>query len=227
MQHMIFTKFNMPGFKGDPHIDPDWLDFRIMLLKRWLLPSLKQQTCQDFKWFMHCWHETPFNQTTELLEIEDSYDNLTILWLHNKNWHQEWLEKIRDRVEPGMLITSRIDSDDAVHKEYVRAIRGCDFKPGYFLCAETGIMHNVQTGECYQRNYRRSPFMTYQENSYHDAPRDINTVHCRQHCHAEPVMGWTSQFPLWLQNIHGGNQGNKWLPQGAEFDISEIEKDFV
>jgi len=229
MQHFIFTKFNMPGFKGNPHIDQDWLDFRIMLFKRWILPSMKQQTCQDFQWFVHCWHETPLNQVTELMELEESYDNLTILWLHKTEWYHEWLGKIRDRVEPGMLLTSRIDSDDAVHKEFVEKVQFVcgKYEPGYFFCFYKGIMHNIQSGKCYLREYFRNPFLSYLETSYSDAPRDIVTVHNRQHCHAEPVEN-VFTLPYWLQNVHGGNQGNQYDPKNKEeFDFSEIEKDFV
>jgi len=229
MQHFIFTKFNMPGFKGNPHMDPEWIEGRIELFKKWLLPSMKQQTCQDFRWFMHVWGRTPDKQAEKLFALQEEYDKLELLWICNReDWHVEWLRDIRNRVEPGDLWTSRIDSDDAVHKAFVEMVQGSGVYAGNYLCFGNGIMHNTQTGKCFQRNYYRNPFLSYHETSYRDAPKDIVTVHNRQHCHAEPISSSSLETPMWLQNVHGGNRGNKFSPGKNEiFNFSEISKDFI
>jgi len=230
-QHFIFTKFNMPGFPGDPHIDPEWLEGRIDLFKKWLLPSMKQQTCQDFKWIMHCSAKTPLDMIYELSAIENEYDNLELIYINDENWYPEWLAKIRDRVEPGDLLTIRIDSDDAVLDEFVEITQKGKTTPlekGHFLSYQFGVMHNTQTGKYYARQYPKNPFMTYYETSFSDAPRDIVTVHNRQHCHAEPLNAFCRDLLMWVQNVHGGNQGNRYNPpNGKEYDFADISKDYI
>jgi len=145
-QHFVFTKFNMPHPSG-LYLDPEWLEGRVELFKKYLLPSMKQQTCQDFKWIMHCCADSIGEAMDGLYEAEEEYENLEIIWLEKTRWHPEWLENIRDRVEPGLLLTSRIDSDDAVHKDFVKIIQTNPYlEPGFFYCPTHGYISRRPPG---------------------------------------------------------------------------------
>ena len=57
-KHFILTRFNLPifqpkvGEKKVSHLDEEYLNYRFDLFERFCLPSVKGQTCQDFRWFV-------------------------------------------------------------------------------------------------------------------------------------------------------------------------------
>lgn len=56
--HFVITRFNLPiSFKEDTNqvyssIDDSYLEKRFILFEKFCLPSIKQQTCQNFKWLV-------------------------------------------------------------------------------------------------------------------------------------------------------------------------------
>jgi hypothetical protein len=81
-EHFIVTRFNLPLFKAKVdgkvvgNLDETWLAGRFDLFERYCLPSVKGQTCQDFRWIVLFDAATPehFKKRIETLKAE--YDRL-------------------------------------------------------------------------------------------------------------------------------------------------------
>ena len=119
--HYIFTRFNLlddfDGLKtiyNNPDVpDPDeWMEHRMELFRKFTLPSMQQQTCQDFKWLLSFAPETPPRYIEEVIR----YENAIIICQYPRTW-------LRRHFTEGWLITSRIDNDDYYMPEFVETIQ--------------------------------------------------------------------------------------------------------
>lgn len=63
IQHFILTRFNLLIFnknkEGKKVRTIKWLEHRFMLFEKYCLPSVKNQTCQDFQWIVLFDSSTP------------------------------------------------------------------------------------------------------------------------------------------------------------------------
>ena len=140
--HFVVTRYNLSlytdkSIRDKIGCDPDeWMARRLGLFTRFTVPSLKHQTCQDFKWLVFIDRNTP---APLIHQIEDvAPDNMHILPF--RGGQNQMLQKEIQTAE-SIVITSRIDNDDAWHKDYVATIqkhycrptRLIDFYQSYWL----------------------------------------------------------------------------------------------
>lgn len=81
-KHFILTRFNLPifqpkvGEKKVSHLDEEYLNYRFDLFERFCLPSVKGQTCQDFRWFVLFDAATPAVFRKRIGSLQEEYDRL-------------------------------------------------------------------------------------------------------------------------------------------------------
>lgn len=92
-EHYIITRFNLPVFlpKVDGHLassacDESYLDYRFMLFETYCIPSIKNQTCQDFKWLILMDYNTPDKFKKRLQQLHEEYKNLIPFYLDIKQY---------------------------------------------------------------------------------------------------------------------------------------------
>lgn len=172
-EHYILTRFNLPIFqpKLDGHkttsCDMGYLSYRFDLFERYCMPSIVQQSCQNFKWLVLFDVNTPGPFKERAAQWHDSYPNLIPCYLDMENYKDipnEYLELCKDyesKVEnrygdkrydladfekerplrlitplfikdiikrcsdktPDFYVTTRIDNDDAFHRDMVKLIQ--------------------------------------------------------------------------------------------------------
>lgn len=203
--HVIFTRFNLSivlgGQKSTKIHDTDWLTFRFDLFRRFCYPSIAQQECQDFLWFVLFDAETP-EWAFELMAKE--FPRATVIKTEDfsSEARTRWID---EHCPPStMLITSRLDSDDCLHREYTervrKAIKGIDRGVLNFLYGFT-----MRGGRFYKIAYKCNAFTSYYE------PRsECKTIFAEQHQNLEKLDKVHNIIapPMWLQVIHGTNVGN-------------------
>ena len=167
---------------------------RLEVFREYTLPSLKAQTCQDFRWLIRFDPDTP--------KIPDfDYDNIVISFERgagiflNKHVKSKW------------LITSRIDNDDYYEPTFVEEIQRC-FNEKTLLIDVDGRQLDAKTGKFYQfpKYSMNSPFLSLIERK-----KDrYRTVKCYNH------GDMRNHFPcrkickkLVVQVIHGTNLMNR------------------
>lgn len=171
-EHYIVTRFNLPIFQAkvggasSKSCDKNYLRYRFELFERYCMPSIMNQTCQNFKWFVLFDTNTPhefkdrvwylhanysnlipcFLNLDDYASISQEYENLSLEYdtIVNKYYPSRSLdldverEKVLRKVTPRFImdsiqtysrekpdyyITTRIDNDDAFHKDFVKTVQ--------------------------------------------------------------------------------------------------------
>ena len=92
------------------NLNEDWLKIRLEIFKKYTVPSILNQTNQDFEWIVYCHPDSPQWLIEELMLI----DKVQVSF-------EYWYHKTLD-LDTDILITSRVDSDDLLHKDYMKHI---------------------------------------------------------------------------------------------------------
>ena len=184
----------------------DWMRQRMQLFITFTLPSIAAQTCKNFVWMVLVDEKTP-PEYIELLRLIP-LANLKLVYTDCKSLDNHAVAQvIVDNTPSGEydLITTEIDSDDAIHAAMVGVIqRNYQHKDQMrHLIFCPGLIYNLATGELYPLEY---------------------LFHCptviEPRCTARSVYYWhNSQIPVpekevftgqphWLQVIHDFNVAN-------------------
>ena len=126
MKHILLTRFNtlVPSWNTRRHLNHDWLDARFMLFEEVCLPSVAGQTNHNFDWFIFFDSNTPEQYRLKINTLLKKY-----------KFHPIFVDEfnvdsiktlIAERfLEAGddMLLTSRLDSDDALATHYIETLQ--------------------------------------------------------------------------------------------------------
>lgn len=169
-EHYIITRFNLPVFAlkvnkavKSSALSDEYLNHRFYIFENYCYSSIKNQTCQDFKWLVLFDINTPnkFKAWADRLHKEynnfipcyldiDDYKELPIDYVNIYKKNEDELYKtdkghveleemklhhiitpafIRDQIHklsnniPDYYITTRIDNDDAFHKDMIKTVQ--------------------------------------------------------------------------------------------------------
>lgn len=119
-RHYLTTRFNagIYGPRSSLRIAPQqWMEHRWKLFATITLPSVMEQTCQDFTWLILFDKKTPDSYIHEMESFR--YPNLKLIYPTSTKpvWQQAFAPGEYD------LITSRIDNDDAFHRQTIETIQ--------------------------------------------------------------------------------------------------------
>jgi hypothetical protein len=169
-QHYIITRFNLPVFAKKvnkavtaPASSDEYLSKRFPIFENYCFPSIKNQTCQDFKWLVLFDSHTPDKFKDWANRLHEEYDNFVPCYLDVHQYEQlpedylalfkadeenlykadvghveldemilhhvitpafirEQIRQFSDEI-PDYYITTRIDNDDAFHKDMVKTVQ--------------------------------------------------------------------------------------------------------
>lgn len=102
-EHYIITRFNLPVFK--PKVDgaevpsacdENYLNYRFGLFERYCLPSIKNQSCQNFKWLILMDARTPDKFKKRLETLHNEYDNLRPFYLNLDDYKRPYPQEYID-----------------------------------------------------------------------------------------------------------------------------------
>ena len=127
-QHYIITRFNLPIFKGElrdgasiNNLDSKYLRDRFNIFQRFTYPSIKNQTCQDFKWLVLMDENTPMEFKQILSNLHWEYDNLIPCYFsldaYRNKVTQDYIDKYNDyAVMAGLALFDNIEYSDFVQR---------------------------------------------------------------------------------------------------------------
>ena len=216
VQHFLITRFNLKlkewqtTKQGESVLSETWLTNRFELFKTYCLPSVKQQTNQNFKWLVCFDSETPDVFKAAINQMAASYSNFQPLYIDG---FTDALEAITKTITSYLsasdthIITTRLDNDDAVHKQFIETIQKSfkaqdpyiiDFKNGLqFIPGQKQDVVRVMT-------MAFNPFLSFVESRI-----NFQTILSRPH------LDWSDTphisidtTPLWMQIIHDENITN-------------------
>ncbi|PRB06844.1 hypothetical protein CQ046_01755 [Chryseobacterium sp. MYb7] len=139
--HVIMTRFNVPtkgwdetrsGFKP---LTEEWLDDRFKLFRKYVLPSYKDQTNQNYIWLTFFDVKTSEKFRNIIKEIEAEYPVFKAVFVEDFDVMKTKAVEIIPQFfnsDTKFVITSELDNDDMLHKDYVKTVQE-HFKPVHDL----------------------------------------------------------------------------------------------
>jgi hypothetical protein len=225
MRHILLTRYNIRtqfAANVDP-LDPDWLDHRSKLFRRFCLPSIERQTEQDFDWFIFFHPETPPQHYLYLEGVA------SIILAERKG---AALRLVRESLSEGPLLSTRIDTDDAVAPHFMAAVReradNCGDRQATLINFPNGAVLNLEFGVIRRRLWPKGPFLSLLD--FNSDPQTVRIVIDFNHetiFDDLPHQAIVTEAPVWLRVLHERNSYQDWsYARGAEIDSSEARAIF-
>lgn len=190
-----------------------WLRERLDLLERFCLPSLVAQTSRNFVWALFCDEVTDRDVLDRLREHSVVLPNLRLAMTAENLQPRAALDELID-ADAEVLITTRLDSDDALSDEYLESVQAyaepfhssslddllVNFPHGYRL--------DSRSGELYAEWMPFSPFHSLLERPQ---TSPVKTVMHGGHgrLHYQHMTQQDESLARWMIVVHGGNLINK------------------
>ncbi|NQX29475.1 hypothetical protein HQQ81_19180 [Microbacteriaceae bacterium VKM Ac-2854] len=203
--HVILTRFSV-RFEGSAPHDDAWLAYRWAFFCDALAASAQRQTVREFEWLVFFDIDTP----AWLREQIDSVGAGLFTPRYVSTWSSAVVqESVAELAGAPYLITTRIDSDDAIATRFVEDIQAqFDAQASLYVNLLCGVQIE-RTGELYRYDEPSGAFISYIEKRIEgELPRTVffNSGHGYSRLFADilNVVG----PPRWMQIIHGSNVAN-------------------
>lgn len=199
MKHLILTRLAI----GSPK--EDWLKYRIRLFEKYCAPSLANQTCKDFTWLLAVRPDTPAWFIKRAMKVSPA---ARLVFIESKSMKVAWADNLPHELLDPVLLTTRIDSDDAFHKDFVKEVQHAarQQKHSCALDAPLGYSLDQNVFECFLYQSHLNHFITLLEYG------TSRTVFCTMHSslgNEFPVVQFCKDKPLWLEGVNGKNISNR------------------
>lgn len=218
MKHFLITRFNLKNSYwnkiGEEYtvLTEDWLNHRFFLFENYCLPSVINQTNKNFIWLVAFDIDTPEAFKKRIKSSFRNHTNFYPLFIDGFNNLQPSIEENIKRLtakQDKYIVTTRLDNDDILHKDFIRTIQHLfvatpntviDLRRGFQLA----IKDNNNEVRAYNRAY--NPFISLVESL-----TDFETVISKEHRkwkNSTATVVNTKDY-LWIQLVHDKNQSNK------------------
>ncbi|HET8862114.1 MAG TPA: glycosyltransferase [Solirubrobacterales bacterium] len=207
--HVVQTRFSLRASWGFQEFPSDWLRERLALLDDYCLPSIAGQTSDDFIWHVYCDRETDRSILDELERRAEEVPQMRIA-ITGPGCDQPPAHVLK-ATEAGdrAVITTRLDSDDAIARGYVEAIQ--THAEEFIGSERQTLLLNFPRGFQLDRDSGRLLFDWMPRSSFHSLFERVSTTlttvlagnHSRFH-EVHPTEHDDS-IPAWLMVIHEGN----------------------
>ena len=236
-QHFLLTPFNaLPSWLAS-FPDKTWHKHRFKTFDKYCYPSVREQSNQNFKWIVIFSDNTP-KVNKEKIEKYEEYENFIPIYIpedkHPDEVPHEVIQKYL-RNNTSYIITTRIETDDALCRDYVEMVQQYFDKQEFeFINFSNGYVWNMNTYEIYLDKQPSNPFISLIEeidnkknidrfpvpyDKYHKYPvirnrRFVTVWNGISHPEFKKIGPYKDieAKPSWLQGIHGENLVNK--PRG-------------
>lgn len=128
-QHYIITRFNLPVFNGGlrdgviiDNLDLKYLRSRFEIFQKYTYPSIKNQTCQNFRWLVLMDENTPNEFKQILSNFHREYDNLIPCYFSLDEYRNKVTQEYIDKYNDYAAKLARAPYDSIEYSEYVQRV---------------------------------------------------------------------------------------------------------
>ena len=226
-KHLLITRINV-FYKTKMAVrgfDPDtWLLERVEIFKKFCLPSILNQSNKNFYWFFYIDSETSQEVISDLAITFEPFPFIKLIAHHYESFNiTKYLQgDIQQYLGSDFqyLISSRVDTDDMLHKDYIDIVQK-EFKNQEYqaLNFNKGLVYHVPTGVSSLMEHRYNAFMSLIEK------RSVNgfkTVFHKQHTEYRNDIRKLEikiKQSMWCVTIHGLNDSTGFY--GKVFKLRE------
>lgn len=203
--HLVITRFNV-RVTVTPASE-SWLRHRLTYFERVCCPSIRSQTNINFRWIVLFDSDsaTWFQHEVRRLSSEAEFEPV---WVEGPFSPSLVASITAERSKKEWLITSRVDNDDAIARDYVDLVQHQFERQEFeFINFQSGLQL-TDSGELLHRLDPSNAFISLIERRTSAPPRGVYlSSHDEVERHGK--MKQVSSHPMWLQMIHDRNGRNE------------------
>lgn len=216
LQYFILTRFNILLWRQDKEGKKvrtnKWLEHRFSLFEKYCLPSIKNQTCQNFEWIVLFDSMTPEKFKVRIVDYQKICPQLTPVFVEPENgkyFAEIFRKEIVKRLEAKRVISTYLDNDDALDIDFVkdlqrRSLSVCD---GTFFYYDEGYQYYTEYKYMMQIHYPRNHFVSVVEKG--DAATVKGIFGHGRHYYIDKIKGAKIEHiktkPMWCEVVHEKN----------------------
>jgi Putative rhamnosyl transferase len=249
--HFLITQFNLRNFPKSSNTAQDqWLNWtrnRIALFKEYCLPSILNQTNKNFCWLIYFDLYTPSEFMPLIKELEQ-YGFINVCYCDgSEDFFKNYFQEVKKRIKPGnqWVMTTRLDNDDALHRNAIEIIQQNFIEKDKFLISlASGYVLDVERNVLAHYFYPMSPFISLIEaisnepvgifaKSHSQWPSlrlfVLKEIYIEFFSRSKRQSRFILKDPLWIQIFHGKNVSNSFyrgLPVLTSKHLFEFGIDF-
>ena len=220
MKHFLVTRFNLKtedwkfAVDGSEVLTDEWLKNRWQLFETFCLPSVINQSNNNFIWTVFFDTQTDEYYKKKINELSLTFSNFKPIYIDSMNLFQSKLKEfIHDNCDDNdkQIITTRLDNDDIIHESFISRIQSLASKAKDNTVIDLRKGYQMQLKKTYllkEISLAFNPFISVVENS-----NNFETIITKQHLEWKKNTTIISddQSFLWVQIIHSKNKLNTIL----------------
>lgn len=219
IQHFFLTRFNIllwnKAKDGQKVRTTKWLEHRFSLFEKYCLPSLKNQTCQDFEWIVLFDSMTPDSYKEKIAAYQKECTQLIPIFVEPENgWRfaEIFREEIVKRLKAKRALSTYLDNDDALNVRFVEDIqrRASVVSDGTFINYDDGYQYYADDKFMMRVRYPSNHFVSVVESG--DAATIKGIFGYGGHASIEKIKGvkleCVENQRMWCEVVHEKNVMN-------------------
>ncbi len=226
--YVVFTRFNIAvnykAQKSDTYVpDKPWLDEKYLsrrfeIFEKYTFPSLKGQSNQDFTWIVLFHQDTPDKYKEKISGYKALMKNFEPWFLNDEESFKAldlmsgYVDKLREDFK-SEVITTRVDNDDIIHKDYVKVVRenleNCtDYKIFSF---ENGLSYSIINDFIGEFNDNSNHFLSMISGKcdYNHILNAGSHDAIIKNTPIDHIMVVRTKIPMWIELISDTNCANR------------------
>ena len=222
MQHFLLTRFNILIWRkdkaGNKVRTTKWLNHRFALFERFCLPSVKNQTNQNFEWIVLFDSTTPEKYKSKIEEYQKECPQLIPVFIspeRGRYFAQIFQEEVRRKMEDvkgERVLTTYLDNDDALNVRFVEDLqnRAVAASIGTFFYYDEGYQYYTDNKFLLQIHYPRNHFVSVVEDG---SPNTVKGIFgYGRHYYIDEIkeakIEHVKTEPMWCEVVHEKNMIN-------------------
>lgn len=220
-KHFLIVPFNANNKSQE------WLNHRLRFFRKFTKPSIVNQTSKYFFPVFLIDPTTPPGIKMELKNMGGLLHETESMWAvireDDSSFDSELSEFIKSYCgDVDWVVTSRVDSDDAISKRYIATTQSLLREKEEFIIYPSGIMW--VNNHCFVKETVSPPFGTLVE----PVSDEIKTVFYVSHglipkLHPHQIV---PDFNMWIHVYHGRNLSTNAKRLGRELELEEVQENF-
>lgn len=230
-EHFLITRFNLKNPKwsvtknNELLLTKEWMDERLDLFENFCLPTVIAQTEKKFKWLLFFDVSTESEHQKRMVEMTKKHSFIELFYIDGMpNLIGSIKHYIKENCTTPYLITSRIDNDDCISKNYIREVQNQFNEQDYvaldFISGYTLNLKPVMLGK---KEHIFNPFISLIERNDHP-----KTVWENDHTQwkKETSIVQIKNNRVWMSVIHEKNKVNEFDGYGnVPWEV--VEQEFI
>ncbi len=214
VQHFILTRFNLLLWSQDKEgirvRTKKWLEHRFSIFEKYCLPSVKNQTCQDFDWIVLFDSMTPDIYKVRISEYQKLCPQFIPIFVEPEDgryFAKIFKNEIAKRQNAQRVLSTYLDNDDALNVKFVEDLqrRALSVDDGTFIYYDDGYQFYTESRLMMRIHYPKNHFVSVIE-------KDFNVEGVfgyGSHYYIDRIEGvrieHVKNLPMWCEVIHEKN----------------------